>query len=1253
MEFQVLGPLEVHRQGGRVALGPAKQRAVLAILLVHANEVVSSDRLIEDLWPEPPETAANALQVYVHKLRKALEPDRTPGAPGELLITRPPGYLLCVGPDELDADRFERLLREGRVAAETPDPATAAAVLRRALELWRGPALVDFAYDPFAQAEIARLEELRLDAIEDRIEADLAMGGAAELVGELETLIGENPLRERLRGQLMLALYRAGRQADALEVYNQTRRTLDDELGLAPSPPLQRLQTAILRQEPALEVSIDAPMRLEPKAAATDTVAPEVRKTVTVLIARRPTARGLDPEALSHQNKLYRDHLARTVERYGGAVASSLGDAVMAVFGVPHAHEDDASRAVSAAFEIRDAPVGEAIGSGIAPRVGIATGEVLASGSGAGALSVVGEPVTAAGELEDAAAAGEILVGSETERLIRGTATGAQVDTEAGRAWRVSELRPGRPALGSLKAPLVGRRPELGRLREAFARVAGEQTLHLFTILGTAGIGKSRLAQEFATEAAEKATVVVGRCVPYGEGITFWSLREIAAQLSEGDETGPLAESLLQAVGGSEASVEREEIFWATRTLFATLAARRPLVVFFEDVHWAEPTFLDLVEYLAERTRGAPILLVCIARPELLEQRPGWIREGANAGSLRLQALSDADCETLIGNLARGLGEETTARVLETAEGNPLFIEQLLAMLTEGDRDGAERAIPPTIDALLSSRLDRLGPGERAVISRAAIVGKEFSADATVDLLPEDARAFGPRHLETLVRKEFIDSGRPGIPGASLRFRHILIQQAAYRATPKVLRAELHERFAGWADDPARSGLAEHSEVVGYHLEQAFHYRAELDAVGPQELELAHRAGEHLAAAGQAAFKRGDMPATVNLLGRAAALPTPRGGAGLAALPELGYALFETGEVDEASAVLAGARERARADGDRGVEWRVTITRPRIEMYRDPGGIDLDALSLEVETAIDVLGELGDEGGLARAYMVLSDLLWSQGRLTETIEAATRAADHARRAGNRREVGWALGQTALGAIHGPMPVAEGLEWLERLLRGEPENRTLDANLSGFVTLLEAMSGRFDEARLHIKESRALARDLGLIWQAGVQELLSGYVELLAGDPVAAERDMRAAGNVFRTIGEGWFLSTVAVDLPRAVYEQGRYDDAFALLEDIEKHPAPTDREWQVKRTGIPARLLARRGRLEEAERLAREGVALAADSEYVGLHADVLVDLAEVLRLAGRPEEAEATTADAVGLYERKGNVAGAARARDLVGSLG
>jgi tetratricopeptide (TPR) repeat protein len=390
------------------------------------------------------------------------------------------------------------------------------------------------------------------------------------------------------------------------------------------------------------------------------------------------------------------------------------------------------------------------------------------------------------------------------------------------------------------------------------------------------------------------------------------------------------------------------------------------------------------------------------------------------------------------------------------------------------------------------------------------------------------------------------------------------------------------------------------------------------------------------------------MPATVNLLGRAAALPTTKGGPGLTVLPELGYALFEIGEVDEASAVLADARERARADGDRLVEWRVTITRPRIEMYRDPGGIDLDAVTVETETAIEVLGELGDETGLARAYMVLSDLHWSKGRLRETIDAATLAADYARRAGNRREVGWALGQNALCAIHGPMPVADGLAWLERLLQGEPENRTLDANLSGFVTMLEAMSGRFDEARRHISESRALARDLGLIWQASVQELLSGYIELMAGDPVTAERAMKDAADGFREIGEGWFLSVTAVDLLRAVYEQGRYEDAFALLETIDETPAP-DCEWVIKRRGVPARLLARRGEFEEAEKLAREGVAIAAASEFVVLHADVLLDLAEVLELAGRPEEARTAAAEAVSIYERKGNVAAARTAQSLV----
>jgi predicted ATPase len=303
--------------------------------------------------------------------------------------------------------------------------------------------------------------------------------------------------------------------------------------------------------------------------------------------------------------------------------------------------------------------------------------------------------------------------------------------------------------------------------------------------------------------------------VPYGEGITFWSLREIVGQLTaagpaehvaDEGEVRPLADSLQEAIGVAETSIDREEIFWATRSLFEALARERPLVVFFEDVHWAEPTFLDLVEYLAERVRGVPILLVCIARPELLEERPGWGRGQANASSLLLERLPDPDCEALIANLARGLAQATTDRVLETADGNPLFIEQLVAMLTERSGHEAELPIPPTIAALLSARLDRLGPAERAVITRAAVVGKEFPAQAVVDLLPANARPFVARHVETLARKELIGPAPSPGRGESFRFRHILIQQAAYRATPKRARAELHERFATWVDDPARRG---------------------------------------------------------------------------------------------------------------------------------------------------------------------------------------------------------------------------------------------------------------------------------------------------------------------------------------------------------------------------------------------------------------------------------------------------------------
>ena len=1244
MEFQVLGPLEVRGNGGRLALGPAKQRAVLAILLVHANEVVSADRLIEELWPEPPNTAANALQVYVFKLRKALEPKRASGAPGERIVTRAPGYVLRVEPDELDADRFERLLREGRTAREANDPEAAARTLRAALELWQGRALADFAYDPFAQAEIARLEELRLDAVEERVEADLALGRSADLVAELEALIKDNPLREGLRGQLMLAFYRSGRQADALEVYRQTREILDEELGLAPSPPLQRLQEAILRQEPALEVSIEPPAEVAPPAL-------ESRKTVTVLVASRSVAEGTDPEAIRVAEGRYLNEATSAIERHGGSVQNVLGDRVLAVFGVPLVHEDDALRAVRAAVEL---PGGQ---------VGIATGEVVAGESDSSGSTLAGAPVGRAAELADAAPAGEVLLAEQTYRLLGEAACAQPAGNRGYPAWRLLELVPRPPPLSRPpEVPIVGRSDELAVLRAALDRLARERTVNLLTILGPAGIGKTRLAEEFASRVASEASVLAGRCVPYGEGITFWPMREIVAGLSAADSLSHLlageddaelvVERVTEATGGVDATTSVEEIFWAFRRLLETVARERPGVIVLEDVHWAEPTLLDLIEYLAEGVRGAPILILCLARPELLESRPGW-GGTRNASSLLLERLTEGESEQLVDSLASALPGATRARVQETAEGNPLFLEQMLAMLAEGTTPEGRIPIPPTIEAVLAARLDRLGPGERAVIERAAVVGKEFHDDAVAELIPEEARPFASRHLEALVAKELLNpvhSLRP--EREALRFRHVLIQQAAYRAIPKRLRAELHEAVAGWLQRSVGQGTAEFAEMAGYHLEQSYRYRTELGPVGEEERELASRAAELLASAGRRAFGRGDMPAAVNFLQRSSSLLRKEDHARLELLNDLGYALFEIGELEQANGVLAEAIEAAQAGRHREVELKAMVKLAHQRMYTNQEALDTEGLIRDATAAIEALDNLGDDLGVARACCLLADAHWPRGEMMAAAEAAQRAAQRARSARSRREEAWGLGAYVFALLHGPTPAAEAAAITERLVREAEGAMVLEANLSGFLAAHEAMSGRFDAARAHIAQSNERLRGLGLKWQVGVQEHLGGYIEMFAGDPAAAERHMRIARDSFVAIGDSWSLSTVSVDLPRPVYEQGRYDEARSLVAEIDEVPAPADREWQIKRTCLRARLLAREGRFGEAERLAREAVAIATGTDQLWFHADALIDLAEILRGAGRIREATGAARDALRLYERKGIVPFAVRARALVAEL-
>src|SRR5262245_1742063 len=620
IEFRVLGPLEVLVEARTLELKRRKQRSLLALLLLHAGEVVSTDQLIEELWAgNPPKAALGSLQNLISALRKQL------GA--ETVVTQAPGYRLAVDPQGVDLYRFERLVT---TAAETEDARRRGDLLREALALWRGPALADLVFEPFAQIAIARLEEHRTAAREDLVAAELELGRHAQLVGELEALVAEHPLRERLRGQLMLALYRAGRQAEALEAYRQARETLVDELGIEPSSELQHLEQAILRHDREL----DLPARVAPPPSE-----PERRKTVTILFTDVVDSTGLgaalDPEVMRAIMSRYFDSGRTIVERHGGTVEKFVGDAAMAAFGIPQQHEDDALRAVRAATDLRQAITGlnedlqRDHGVAIQIRTAINTGEVVAGQSTGDEPFATGSAINVAMKLHEVALPGEIVLGPVTQRLVRDDAEtevveavdvgGAVGRIEAHRLVALSDTPGARP---QRSAVFIGRRDELERLRQSFDEGRAANRSGVVTILGEAGVGKSRLVKELETSLGDEARFVVGRCLSYGEGATFLPLAEIVGQvapkrprsaiaslLGGGGDADLIATRLTELTGDATGEGSTGEVLWAARRLFEALARERPLVVVFEDVHWAEPSLLDLGEYLAGWVCDAPVLL--------------------------------------------------------------------------------------------------------------------------------------------------------------------------------------------------------------------------------------------------------------------------------------------------------------------------------------------------------------------------------------------------------------------------------------------------------------------------------------------------------------------------------------------------------------------------------------------------------------------------------------------------------------------
>jgi class 3 adenylate cyclase/predicted ATPase len=960
----------------------------------------------------------------------------------------------------------------------------------------------------------------------------------------------------------------------------------------------------------------------------------EQRKIVTAVfcdvVGSTALGESSDPEVVRALLARYFDRMRGIVEAHGGSVEKFIGDAVVAIFGVPVVHEDDALRALRAAVEMRAALPELRVEA----RFGVNTGEVVTS---ADDTLVTGDAVNVAARLQQAAGSGEVLLGEATRVLAGG---GAEVEVldplelkgkaEPVQAFRL--LSVGEPPRRSHGSRFVGRAVELAFLEAAWGRAVQGERCELVTIVGEPGVGKSRLVAEFT--AGLDARVVVGGCLSYGEGITYFPVVQVVKQLGVVPMDAAVAATIGSLLGESDLATSPDEIAWAFRKFLQQSA---PLLVVFDDLQWGEETFLDLVEQVALLTRGAPLLLLCLARPEVLERRPQW------PVALRLEPLAAAEVEEL---LPEGVPAELRARIAHAAGGNPLFLTEMVAMAAAA---GEEVVVPPTLKALLAARLDQLELAERGVLERGAVEGEVFHR-GVVQALGLSEAPVAPR-LAALVRRELIRPDRPLLPGDDgFRFCHLLIRDTAYEALPKATRAELHERFAGWLVEHGGE-LVERDELVGYHLQQAYGYLEELGASESQTRPLGQQAARFLASAGLRATVRGDYHAAASLLERALALgvPDPRERLGLQV--ELGAALSQTARVAEAEALLDSVVEAASELGERGVAARALVHGSDIRLTSDPavGGPEMIPVA---EKAIRTFEALGDTLGLAEAEQLLSQALRRAGRLAESVAASERALAHAQAAGatgNRRLIVNQLAAIFVDGLH----VKAAVGRLEQLLEANRDDRVLEAVIKRQLAYALAMAGRSDEARAHVEASTSFLDEVNLGWATwGLSRFRLSPTLVLLGDTAAAEQNLIALWLHLRDTRGARTSSTAmnaAALLANLCCDQSRWEEAADYLtygQEVDGSPPPTGKGYAFERLAARARLAAHAGRHAEAVELAQAAVELAPAFGQPNSEARVWLALGEVQRAAGSYAEADEAVERALELYDRKGNIAAATRVR-------
>ncbi len=968
----------------------------------------------------------------------------------------------------------------------------------------------------------------------------------------------------------------------------------------------------------------------------------DARKVVTALFCdvAGSTSLGedLDPEVLHNVLNRYFEAISATIERHGGTVQKFAGDAVLAVFGIPLVHEDDALRAVRAADEISEClpRVAEEIGVALRFRTGLNTGLVLTD---EGRTLAMGDAVNVAARLEQAAQPGEILLGSETLRLVRDAVEvetleplslkGKSEPVPAFRLLRVDPVASGHARRRDVS--LVDHERELRLLREVWDRTIEEFGCHLFTLLGAAGVGKSRLIDELLADVGGAAITLRGRCLHYGEGITFWPIVEALTPLGEGSQS---VRARLSAGGAATPG----ELFWEVRRHLESLAAERPVILHIDDLHWAEPMLVDLLDHIVDLSQGASILVLCAARPDLLEEHAGFGAGKHNSTTVWLEPLGTADCEELLEHLGDELSRRERARVIRTSEGNPLFLQEMAVLA----REGGELHIPPTIHALLAARLERLPADERELLERGAIEGQVFHRSAVSVLGGRASPVEVESQLAGLVRKDLIRPHPPNVPGdEAFRFRHLLIRDAAYERLPKARRAYLHERYARWLEQTTVN-FPEVDEIAGWHLEQAV--RHEQDLRREVDSDLTRGAAEHLYAAGQRAGARSDVVAARNLLERALTLAPEDDPVRTRIGVELAEQLIEAGDLGRADELLSAA------EGDQKDLGPASLTRLEWLVYSKPGEANQQIESM-LPRMLEELTRSGDNRGLAKAHMLAFWMRWTASRATLAGEEVRLAARHAREAGDVGLWSRALGWYVATLIYGPQNARTIAAELVAIEAEEP-----GPYLAAFVDLgrgeVERLDRCFADARRLTERALEGFRALGMHTMAATCEQSLAWIELSRGDAVAALASLRRADAILAECGERSLRSSTQAMLARAYELLGAADDARAAIELAEELSAPQEAVNYAITHDVRARLALAAGDQEAAGRWARSAVDHALRTDFVELQAGARLIAARVVSARGRIEEAISEARAALALFDAKGDRPGGDAAQALLDTL-